>query len=85
METERLIVTAQDQSLFAVNFQANILHNGEGPLCFPHSYTFPIDSAIQVPRLLTTLSQGALFLSQMSIQQTQSCWTTDILENLEPL
>ena len=28
-ETEGSVVTAQDQSLFTRNFQANILHNGE--------------------------------------------------------
>ena len=30
--------------------------------------TLTVDSVIQAPRLLTTSSQGALFLPQMSIQ-----------------
>ena len=33
VETEGFIVTAQDQSVFTKNFQANILHNGAGPGC----------------------------------------------------
>ena len=50
-ETEGFIVAAQDQSLFTRKFQANILHNGADPRCrFCNT------------RLLTTLSQGALFL-----------------------
>ena len=63
-KSEGFIVIAQDQSLFTRNFQANILHNGA-------------NSVIQVPRLLTTLSQGALFLPQMSIQPD-----TIILKNI---
>ena len=31
-------------------------------------FSLGVDSAIQAPRLLTTSSQGALFLSQMSIK-----------------
>ena len=35
---------------------------------FKMGLTLDVDSAIQVPRLLATLFQGALFLPQMSIQ-----------------
>ena len=56
VDTEGFIVAAQDQSHFTRHFQANILHDGTGPSC-----------RFWVPRLLTTSSQGALFLPQMSI------------------
>ena len=39
--------------------------------------TLAVDSVIQAPRLLTTSSQGALYLPQMSIQTD-----TIVLENI---
>ena len=57
--TEGFIVTAQDQSLFTRNFQANILHNGTNPSCRFRN---------KAPRLLTTSSQGVIFLPQISIK-----------------
>ena len=47
VETEGFIVAAQDQSLFARNFQANILHNGAYPRCrFCKTSTETIDHLI---------------------------------------
>ena len=38
------------------------------PVFFIMGLTLDVDSAMQAPRLLTTSSQGALFLPQMSTQ-----------------
>ena len=62
-ETEWFIVSAKDQRLFTRNFQANI-----NPLIFIMELTLGVDPVIQAPNLLTTYSQGALFLSQISIK-----------------
>ena len=43
--------------------------------------TIGVDSAIKAPRLLTTASQGALFLPQMSIQTDTVVLTIYTLEN----
>ena len=46
-ETEGFIVAAQDQSLFTINFQANILHNGADSRCrFWNTSTDTIDHLI---------------------------------------
>ena len=46
-KTEGFIVSAQDQSLFTRNFQANILHKGTDPRCrFCNTSTETIDHLI---------------------------------------
>ena len=67
VETEEFIVTAQDQSLFKI---FSIIFSIIG-------LTLGVNSAIQAPKQLTTLSQGSLFRPQMSIQTD-----TIVLDNI---
>ena len=68
VETEGLIVAAQDQSLFTEIFWL---------IFFKMGLTLDVDSVIQAPRPSTTSSQGALFLPQMSMQTD-----TIVLDNI---